>query len=362
MFHKLWGKIQMLSTRKAWSFLAVIALAGWLSAPTQAQESRHTVTDEVEDISETSELRADVNELRTRLNAQTSGDYEGGYGGCGAPAAAPGCGCQASCDDCRGTCGGFEPCCHSAGFWGELELMFFRYHRADGVRVGDFEPAEDVEFDFEITPRITFGWVRSDGLGARIRWWEFDHDALGSAPGAFQPQPALSVDTYNWDFEVFDTFALNCNWDLEIAGGIRYNEFEESGLNSENEVILNQFSGWGGVASAEMRRCVGTNGALFVRARASVLMDDKRVAWVNDDDGNDVLLRDVTVGTTELAFGYQYTMPICGGGYYFVKLQAEWQNWYNFSSGFEDTEDTEDFAGPADVGFGGFGASAGIAR
>jgi hypothetical protein len=347
----------MLSIRKAWSVLAVIALAAWLSAPTQAQESRPTVTDEVEDISETSELRADVNELRTRLNAQTSGDYEGGYGGCGAPAAAAGCGCQSCCDACCGTCGGFEPCCHSTGFWVEAEIMWLKYHRADGARVGVAEPGEDAEFDFEITPRFTFGWVRSDGLGARFRWWEFDHDAPAIEAVSF-----LSVDTYNIDFEIFDTFALNCNWDLEIAAGVRYNDFEEFAFDAAADFRLNQFSGWGGVASAELRRCVSTNGALFVRARASLLMDDKRVFWVNDDDGNDVLLRDVTVGTTELAFGYQYTRPICGGGYYFFEAQAEWQNWYNYSSAYNDTEDSEDLAGPADVGFAGFGVSAGVAR
>ncbi len=50
------------------------------------------------------------------------------------------------------------------------------------------------------------------------------------------------------------------------------------------------------------------------------------------------------------------------GAYAFVGVQAEWQNWYNFSSSFEDTENDEDFSGPSDVGFGGFGAVVGWAR
>ena len=236
--------------------------------------------------------------------------------------------------------------------------MWFKYHRADGVRVGVGEAdGEDAEFDYEITPRLTLGWVRNDGLGFRIRWWEFDHDGPAIEAGSF-----VSVDTYNFDFEIFDTFAVNCHWDLEIAAGIRYNDFEEFNLDAADDFRFNQFSGYGGVASAELRRCVGTNGALFVRARASILMDDKQIFNVDDDETQDVLLRDVTVGTTELAFGYQYTRPICSGGCYFFKVQAEWQNWYNFSSGFEDTEETEQYAGPADVGFAGFGVAAGISR
>ncbi|HWC29545.1 MAG TPA: hypothetical protein VG845_05615, partial [Dehalococcoidia bacterium] len=118
--------------------------------------------------------------------------------------------------------------------------------------------------------------------------------------------------------------------------------------------------GFGVVASAEVRTRIGTSGALFARLRGSILMDDKDV--FNESGLQQERLIDVTVGTTELAFGYDYVVPMCQGAYAFARVQAEWQNWYNFSSGFEDTENNEDFAGPADVGFAGFGFRAGIAR
>ena len=263
------------------------------------------------------------------------------------------------CNCGGGTCGCFEPCCHSSGAWISAELLYFRYHRADGVRVGTAEPEDQVEFDFEMTPRLTAGFVGSDGLGARVRFWEFDHNAQAVEGGGSQ----LSVDTYTFDLEVFDTFCLNRNWDLEIAAGVRYTEFLEvmADIPGDDDLRFNSFTGFGGVVSAELRRSIGTNGVVWLRTRSAILMDDKDI--LNDPgQGQQVRLLDATVGMTELAFGYNLVMPMRNGSYAFAGVQAEWQNWYNFSSGFEDTEDNEDFAGPSDVGFGGFGVIAGWAR
>jgi hypothetical protein len=123
---------------------------------------------------------------------------------------------------------------------------------------------------------------------------------------------------------------------------------------------LNSFSGFGVVASAEVRTRIGTSGALFARLRGSILMDDKDV--FNESGLQQERLIDVTVGTTELAFGYDYLVPLEDGAYAFLRLQAEWQNWYNYSSSFVDTAANENFAGPSDVGFGGFGVGVGIVR
>jgi hypothetical protein len=238
------------------------------------------------------------------------------------------------------------------------EALWFRYHRADGVRVG-VNAGEDVEFDFEITPRITVGWVGPDGLGARLRFWEFDHngDALDQA---LEPGSQVQVDTYLFDLEVFDTFCLNQQWDLELSAGIRYCEFLEQMQDIDAaETRLNAFTGFGGLASAELRRGVGA-GVAWVRTRAAILMDDKDI--FNGNGPDQVRLLDATVGMTELAFGYDLVMPLRRGAYVFAGVQLEWQNWYNFSSSFEDTANTEDFGGPSDVGFGGFGCRAGVAR
>jgi hypothetical protein len=352
----------------------MLALVAWLSGLAQAQPYRTAIYD-TGGASEAGTLSSDSAALRETLGDATHQGYEGPACGCGSTCSGCcqqpcGCGDRCGCDCCNtccgGTCGCFEPCCHSCGIWASAELLFFRYHRADGAREGVL-PNEFNEFDFETTPRLTVGWVRCDGLGARIRYWEFDHCAPVSGPDPLivnGETGSLCVDTYTLDFEVFDTFCLNRNWNLELAAGIRYNEFLE--IMSDNEgfgVIedrLNSFSGFGVVASAEVRTRIGTSGALFARLRGSILMDDKDV--FNESGLQQERLIDVTVGTTELAFGYDYLVPLEDGAYAFLRLQAEWQNWYNYSSSFVDTAANENFAGPSDVGFGGFGVGVGIVR
>jgi hypothetical protein len=233
--------------------------------------------------------------------------------------------------------------------------MWFKYHRADGVRTGDDED-NNAEFDLFITPRVTVGYVGQDGLGFRVRYWDCEDDANDDDEGF------VKVDTYTIDFEVFDTFCLNRNWDLEIAAGLRYNEFQEILAEDDDEGFRNEFDGFGIVASAELRRLVGTNGAVFVRARGSILMDNKEVVEFEDDDEDEVELIDVVVGTTELAFGYDYIWPQCDGSYYFFRLQAEWQTWYNYSTAFAVIDDDDDLGAPSDVGFAGVGFGFGLAR
>src|SRR5262249_27731483 len=146
-----------------------------------------------------------------------------------------------------------------------------RYHRADGVRAG--VAGEDAEFDFEITPRLTVGWVREDGLGVRARYWKFDHNAAGLD----EPNTFVEVNTWTLDVEVFETLCLNNCWDLELSAGVRYVDFFEqmhdSAGNGEppDEFRSNDFTGWGGLLGAEVRRKVGTSGLLWARARAAIL-------------------------------------------------------------------------------------------
>jgi hypothetical protein len=362
------------------ALLGVAALAAALAGAAQAQTYHVTAYDDAgSDSSEVSALKAEVSELREKLNSATHAGYESApasaCGGCESSGGHCGScgGCDACCGDCcgydccntccqqycceQGTCGCFEPCCHSAGVWASVEWLFFRYHRADGVRVG-VDANEGVEFDFESTLRLTAGVVRDDGVGVRIRWWEFDHTQPAFEGGG----SAMRVNTYTFDFELFDTFCLNRNWDLEIAGGVRCCEFEETmqDIPGDAETRFNYFTGFGVLGGAELRRVIGQQGNVWLRARSAILMDDKDV--FNTSGAQQERLLDVTVGMTELAFGYDFVAPLQNGAYAFAGVQAEWQNWYNFSSGFEDTANNEDFAGPSDVGFGGFGIRVGIGR
>ena len=264
--------------------------------------------------------------------------------------------CNTFSDSCEDAC-----CDEGAGRWlFEAELTFFRYHRADGIRVGDDAPADDVtDNPFQLAPRFTVGYMGADGFGVRARWWEYDMstDAVEGSPSN------LGVDTYNFDVEAFDRIQLNSVWDLEISAGVRYNSFNEymNDLVGDTETRFVSFNGWGGLLGLEVRRCIGANSAVFARARGAILMDDKTLD--NVGSGNVVLL-DSTQGMTELALGLEANYDMGYGMYLYGRFAGEWQNWYNFSSNFDEgAADPETFwTGASDVGFGGVVLSVGVVR
>ncbi len=308
-------------------------------------------------------------------------------GDCGC--AAPACNsCDLGCNDC----GCFDDCCTDCcdpgvgwGLFGEAELLFLRYHRADGVRIGGGGPGagvENGEFDFEPSMRYTLGLIAPNGIGARVRYFEYDHFEQIEDAG-----DGLGVDTYTIDGELFETFELNRNWAMEISGGVRYTGFLENmvdvGAGDSREI---SFYGAGLVTGLEVRRSVGF-GLLYARTRMAVVQDDKHIT--NVDGGaagegasnagaiasiQDVELVDTTNGMLELAIGGEVNYELSNGSVLFARSGLEWQNWWNFSNSFEangvGVVDTVlpgggvaaegIFDGPSDVGFGGFTFSAGI--
>ena len=129
----------------------------------------------------------------------------------------------------------------------QAEALFFKYHRADGVRAGSYSNVppdftDDVNFDPEATPRLTLGYVFDNGLGFRGRWWKYDHQGAAVFPAT---GVAMNVDTYTLDLEVFENFELNDCWTAEISGGVRYNEFDETMLDPIPPATrVNSFTGW----------------------------------------------------------------------------------------------------------------------
>jgi hypothetical protein len=231
------------------------------------------------------------------------------------------------------------------------EAVFLRYTRADGVR-GGTSPDESTSFDFEASPRITLGYAKPSGLGVRVRYWEYDQ----FEESQFPPE-GVGIDTYTIDVEVYESFLLGRCWCAELAGGVRYNEFEEQLINTDLKV--NSFHGWGGVLGAELTRKLGCYGALYGRVRGAILVDDK---FILDDGGDQIFLSDVNVGVVELGLGYEVCKKLACGSTLFARGGMEWQTWYNYSSAFEDTSSLDDFSGPSDVGFYGPSVAVGFYR
>lgn len=274
----------------------------------------------------------------------------------------------------NGTCSDCDPCgesgcgCGGGGIVFQAEALFFKYFRADGMRAGNYDnvPAvstDDIEFQYSITPRLTLGYVFDNGLGIRTRWWQYDQDGDAIFPDTLV---AMGVDAQTVDLELFEVFDLNDRWSVEIAGGIRYNDFKEWMIDSIPDATRsNSFSGFGGEISLEARRSLGRWGGLYLRGREAILQGDKTVLnYRPATTDQNAILRDSTLSMTEIAMGYEYTRQL-RRAVVTVRTGYEWQNWSNFSSAFTPvttapTNPGANFAGASDVGFSGFTASLGI--
>ncbi len=255
-----------------------------------------------------------------------------------------------------------EDRCKQSGVFGEVELLLLQYHRADGIRIGT-GAGESGEWDYKTSPRITLGYVSGSGLGLRGRYWEFDQfQPIGTVAGE-----GLGVDTFNVDFEVFETFDLSCNWKVELSGGLRYNEFTENMINSggvEDRRI--SVDGWGLMAGVEAQRKLRL-GSLYGRARGVVMLTDKHL--YNELSGGgatqNLALNDVTAGMLELSIGYELDHRLANGSVVFGRIGAECQYWSDYSNSFTvsnpiSVDDESFWAGPAGVGFGGLVLSMGM--
>ena len=248
----------------------------------------------------------------------------------GADAVALDAGC---CNACYSDC-----CCAQNSLIFTVESTFFRFHDSAGVEDGD---GDDAEFDFDASPRVTLGYVGSNGRGARVRWWDYDHDTRSN------DDDLVSVDTYNIDFEAFQVVNLPCRTTLDVSVGIRYNDFHhfyKDGLLRLNE--QHSFDGIGGMFALAGRVDLSCNLSAYARFREVIMMDDGNFDKMGGKTENDT-----TRPVTELGFGLQYRNCnwVVHGGF-------EWQNWGNYTSVGEKNLDGE----AHDVGFAGFVVGAGL--
>jgi hypothetical protein len=258
-----------------------------------------------------------------------------------------------TCND--GCCeSGCDPCCRPGGMIGGAEISFLKFHESQGTTGGDLT---DLDTDFDPAYRVWAGYQGSDGLGWRVRYWEFDHHYTTASIVAGNTD-ALDVDTYIFDVEFIDSMNLGCYWDASWYAGFRYVELDHirssfgvtSGALDEYSEFDN--AAWGLTLGGELRRSIGCGLAGFVNARGSVLYGDQTEydeLGLVDDELNNIYYM------WEAQAGVQWTRELQLGGYLFARAAAEVQYWDNFiGEAFFDGGDS--------VGFGGFSLSMGIIR
>lgn len=267
--------------------------------------------------------------------------------------------------DCMGLC-----CCCGDGcnhLYFEYEQTFFQYKRADGARVTAAGPATVADFDIEASPRMTLGWMLPCGPGVRVRYWRYDH----SSDVAAGPPAVASINAYLIDLEMYDYVRLNNCWTMELSGGVRYSGFKEflQDARVPPKFCGANFYGGGGLFGIELRRCIGRFGNVYGRARGSILCGDKTI-FTNDVPGALDFVQvtrneDVIVGQLEIGLGWEINRTVLGNKTAYLRVGAEWQNWYNYSIEFDNfpanvPPTTDGIEGNADAGFIGFIVGAGI--
>jgi hypothetical protein len=189
------------------------------------------------------------------------------------------------------------------------EATFFRYHDANGVEDGD-AGGDDTEFDNDANLRLTAGYVGCDGLGARVRYWDYDEVAVAAG------NDAIFVDTYTLDFEVFQTLDVGSCTCVEVSGGVRYNDFFF--IREDGAADVTAFDGLGGIIGIKAHRDICGGFGVCAGLREVILADDMFQNGLDDET-------DVIRNVTEIALGVNYTS--CNWS---IHAGYEWQIWSNY--------------------------------
>jgi hypothetical protein len=183
-----------------------------------------------------------------------------------------GCGHEGHHDSCWQ-----DECCGCPGIVAGAEILFLKAYHGDG----DFG-----DFNFDDGYRFWVGYQAAGGLGVRFRYFDFENEADNGD----------IVDITHADFEIFDAVQLGCNWDLIVAGGVRYvDTYHNDGEGDAADDV--RLFGPGPTISAELVRHVTHRAALYGIFRESIIVGD---LWEDD-----VEFEDSTMAITEIQLGGQ---------------------------------------------------------
>ncbi len=176
----------------------------------------------------------------------------------------------------------------------EHEMLFVRLHTAHGT-------STDNVFGLDAAQRFALSVANSNNVGARITFFDYDHEGSFVAPGGTR---RISLDMQNTDFELFKRLNLTCKTGIEASAGLRY---------SDNDIFFptpfepNDFTGFGGFLGLRGTTSVFTGGELYARGKMAILGGK----GVHDGNGINTPVRFEQSRThTEIAFGYQHAFQL----------------------------------------------------
>ncbi len=184
--------------------------------------------------------------------------------------------------------------------------------------------------NFEVSPRVWFGYVGPSGFGVRSRWFQHQHD-LTAGTGTFGEGEGLSVgrnylDVYAIDLDFMQQLHLGY-WDLNGGAGIRAGGVKRSTTIEFVDSFGSRFEGVGPTAFVELKRPIASSGfSLVANARGALLFGNGRWFETLADEASG---SDITVGVGEVQLGAEYSRELGYGVTGFAQCVWEGQLWSN---------------------------------
>jgi hypothetical protein len=261
--------------------------------------------------------------------------------------------------------------CGESGIIGGYDFLFLKPHFSygyayesvynDGLH-GDYE-THDFSMGYAFTPRFWLGYQGHEGLGARVRYMQFDQEIAAedlTAPanmtfytyGKLSATAGQELDFHNYlEMHVLDAeFTQDLVWrsaKLTVGGGLRYGKIAfngnaymaDSGTIQETAVYGESFEGVGPTIFLDIKTPIRQSALSFVGGlRGSVLFgrSNSTTEW------NDLLTTESDInhstgtramGLVDGSVGLQYDHCLSNHMNGFLRLTWEGQLWINaFSS------------------------------
>ncbi len=213
------------------------------------------------------------------------------------------------------------------GFYVGYELTALRPYLSNAGSTGGFAFPGPVGFDddYGFGHRFVVGYDGGSGLGARFRYWFYNHghDFVASPPAAAAVAGSVGIDLDVLDLELTLDEQLR-NWNLMLSGGFRYGRAGLSGLNPGGSELF--FEGVGPTVAIEARRKFGDRGLhLIGNFRVALLYGD----WNNYLNGaTPAKVEDEITTVFENQLGVGFTRDL---GFATVTLRTVWETqfWLN---------------------------------
>lgn len=263
------------------------------------------------------------------------------------------------------------------GFYAGYENVFVRpyfssdaaFEFDDGVTDPDFQRVIQFDWDLQYTPRVWVGYVGPGGIGAQIRYWQFDHGetrgALDGGAGFFESgfqhddDVLLAIGTltddsifarHDLELHVVDVEGTwhntSCAWgSVRVSGGVRYvrmdqdygaKTFDDADPQIEFISSHHDFEGIGPTVAVLARRRIGlSNFALFASGRLSAVYGDASIEMRDVVGSGDAWAKsgDDLISVMEMQLGAEWWMTLWPTARLFVRAALEGQVWYDAGTG-----------------------------